>query len=118
MAANELEKQAQRTIVSFLNTVEGVRLEREALKDRRYQPELILHNIENYVGSQTESLAWLNVNGFPTTFQALHLVVQNLGNDPSFLQAVQRLEIPNLSFSFEASLIKAHFLENMFPQSS
>ena len=116
MTANPLQRRAQQSILSLLNSIEGVRLEREALKDRRYQPEPIIHNIDNYVRAQTETLAWLDASGFPATFAALRLVVRNLENDPPFLEAVQRLGIPHLAVSLDQGCFEVHFQETVPPQ--
>ncbi|MBA2681119.1 MAG: hypothetical protein H0U76_22315 [Ktedonobacteraceae bacterium] len=79
---NRKQQEAHRRVQNILNALEGIRLEREALKDHRLQhPEFIENNVANYQRRCQEDLAWLNANGFPAVLQDGQLSMQALDQD-------------------------------------
>lgn len=87
MPSQSPEQDAFSRISTVFFSTEGIKLEREALKNRALRfPEFIGHNIQNYQTAIQEALAWLNANGFPATLEQGRFAVHNLSDAESVKQ--------------------------------
>lgn len=102
LSSQSPEQNAFSRISTVFMSIEGIRLEREALKDRSLRfPELIVHNIENYHTAIEEALTWLNANGFPATLARGRFAVQNLSDAESVKQRLLHIGQNGYSITVE-----------------